>query len=100
MSDTVQNLRLVPSEDFEKLQRERDEARSLAEERKTYWDSEYRAYEDMRSLWMTATKERDQWRECAESLAAFVVPVAADMADHAACAAALAEFERLKEDSK
>ena len=45
-------------------------------------------------------EKRDQWRECAERLAAFVVPVPADMADHAACAAALAEFDRLKEASK
>jgi hypothetical protein len=41
-----------------------------------------------------------RWRECAERLAAFVVPVTADMADHTAGAAALAEFERLKEASK
>jgi hypothetical protein len=41
--------------------------------------------------------ERDEWRERAERLAAFVVPVPEDMADHSACAAALAEFERLKE---
>jgi hypothetical protein len=41
-----------------------------------------------------------EWRECAEKLAPFVVPVPADMADHGACAAALAEFERLKEGGK
>jgi hypothetical protein len=44
-------------------------------------------------------RERDEWRECAEKLESFVyTPFAAD--EHAACAAALAEFERLKEASK
>jgi len=47
-----------------------------------------------------ATAELEMWRECAEGLSAFVVPVPADMADHAGCAEALAEFERLKEASK
>jgi hypothetical protein len=47
-----------------------------------------------------ACRERDEWRECAEKLAPFVIPIPADMADHAGCAEALAEFERLMETTK
>jgi hypothetical protein len=44
-------------------------------------------------------RERNQWRACAEKLESFVyTPFAAD--EHAACAAALAEFKRLKESGK
>lgn len=72
---------------------ERDEARSLAQ-------AGYAKAERAEKMLRHAAAKADQWRECAERLAAFVVPVPADMADHAGCAEALAEFERLKEASK
>lgn len=46
---------------------------------------------------VVAQSQAWQWRQCAERLAPFVVPVPADMADHAGCAEALAQFDRLKE---
>jgi hypothetical protein len=42
------------------LEDQRDEARALANERKDYWDSEYRAYEDMRSLFHAAQAECEE----------------------------------------
>jgi hypothetical protein len=97
MIDTPWALLRKDNNEVKRLKRERDEALALAEERKTYWDSEYRAYEDMRSLWHAALRERDEarserqagyakaeraekmlrtaaakadeWRECAEKLA-------------------------------
>jgi hypothetical protein len=75
-----------------KLERERDEARSLAQ-------AGYAKAERAEKMLRTAAAKADQWRECAEKLESFVyTPFAAD--EHAACAAALAEFKRLKEASK
>ena len=69
------------------------EARSLAQ-------AGYAKAERAEKMLIHAAAKADQWRECAERLSAFVVPVPADMADHAGCAEALAEFERLKESGK
>lgn len=51
-----------------KLERERDEAQALAEERKTYWDSEYRDNENLRKLLQVLTAERNEAREIAQDL--------------------------------
>jgi hypothetical protein len=75
------------------LEDQRDEARS---ERQAGYAKAERGEKMLR----IAAAKADQWRECADRLAAFVVPVAADMSDHAACKAALAEFERLKGETK
>lgn len=44
----------------ERLERERDEARALSEERYGYWKDSIKEYEDMRSKWRQVTKERDE----------------------------------------
>jgi hypothetical protein len=84
---------VVPTEFAQQLEIQRDEARGWAE---AAWAKADRAEKMLR----IAAAKADEWRECAEKLTAFVVPVPRDMADHAACASALAEFERLKESSK
>jgi len=43
-----------------KLERERDEARALSEERYGYWQDAIQEYEDMRSKWRQVTKESDE----------------------------------------
>jgi hypothetical protein len=97
---------IVNADFARKLERERDEALALAEERKTYWDSEYRAYEIMRLLWKAATKERDQWRECAQGLILYArearTKAVADKwgLEIHRLNADIARFERLKEASK
>jgi hypothetical protein len=105
MIDTPWALLREDTDEVKRLKRERDEALALAEERKTYWDSEYRAYEDMRSLWHAALRERDEWRECAERLAdAFrgvpYDPYTVGGFNAQKCKEALAEYRRLKEASK
>ena len=72
-----------------KAERELDEAQSLAR-------AGYARAERGEKMLRIAAAKADQWRECAEKLESFVyTPFAAD--EHAACAAALAEFKRLKE---
>jgi hypothetical protein len=97
--------------EIQKLERERDKARRelqlLLESTKVETceplperDGEPADFSGAIRRMRLAEEDRDQWRECAERLAAFVAPVPADMADHTACAAALAEFERLKGETK
>jgi hypothetical protein len=57
LADRLSGLELSTAKQLAELERERDEARALANERKDYWDSEYRAYEDMRSLFHAAQAE-------------------------------------------
>jgi hypothetical protein len=89
-----------------KLERERDEARQQEQihydnlhEARSLAQAGYAKAERAEKMLIHAAAWAHQWRECAEKLESFVyTPFAAD--EHAACAAALAEFKRLKEASK
>jgi hypothetical protein len=85
-----------------KLERERIEARQQEQIHHDNLDEAQAGYakaERAEKMLRHAAAKADQWRECAEKLESFVyTPFAAD--EHAACAAALAEFKRLKEASK
>lgn len=54
-----------------KLERERDEALALAEERKGYWDDSVKEYEELRASFQRMTRERDKYKnailECLET---------------------------------
>ena len=55
-----------------KLERERDEARE--ERRRAEYDATQETIKNstLKSQWIAVTQERDQWRECAEMMAAWM----------------------------
>jgi hypothetical protein len=85
------------------LERERDQWRECAEERKQAWYEMQSAFERIRDEVNALERERDQWRECAERLAERLNWWAGppqQIGGHQESIVALREFERLKGEAK
>lgn len=88
----------ILAEKHNEMLHSRNQWRECAEERKKAWYEIQSAFERSRDEVNTLERERDQWRECAERLAVNIAW--SPLVPTKSIEAALAEFERLKGETK